>query len=393
MTQFYNLTKALAASIFKAPTPILPDGALPADSEQAELHAKLRAHFDAGEYTEADALVRTAYDKEKPVMIAVAIDLYARLSQLDEEALKVCDFSVEKIGEGLRDLMNFYEIKAVKRDPNAKMDPNMAPVEGKPQMYNIAKLISGGIFHKPTPIIGDDELPADHEQLPLLKELHAMIEEHRYCDADARVREEYDKKKPVVLAVALDMYARLAEIAPEELTAHDYSVKKIDEGLRDLVLFYEVKIQNAAPEQDLSGAPDPTKSKYYNLTKFLAAQMFKKPSPIIPDGALPANSEAGIVWVRLRQLLDMHKVNTAENLLFDSFDKEKPIYAAIALDFYARVAEMDEDILRESNFSEEEIGDGIRDMMKYYNIKIVMKKPEAKPAEDAPAAEAPAEEE
>ena len=134
--------------------------------------------------------------------------------------------------------------------------------------------------------------------------------------------------------------------------------------------------------------PDPEKSQHWNLCKFLAAGVFKKPSPIIPDGAIPAGSEAGIVWARLRQLIDARSINTAENLLFDSFDKEKPIYAAIALDFYARLSDLSEDDLHECSFSTEEIGEGIRDMMKFYDIKIAMQKPGAKPGEQPAAPEA-----
>ncbi len=115
-------------------------------------------------------------------------------------------------------------------------------------------------------------------------------------------------------------------------------------------------------------------TQFYQLTKFLAAAMFKKPSPIIPDGAFPDNSEYGIVLRRLRQLIDARNINTAENMLFDSFDKQKPIYAAIALDFYARLSELEEDDLNENNFSVEEIGEGIRDMMNFYNIKLAIKK-------------------
>ena len=115
-------------------------------------------------------------------------------------------------------------------------------------------------------------------------------------------------------------------------------------------------------------------TKFYNLTKMLAAMMFRKDSPIIKDGAIAPDSEPGLILARVRQLTDERKINTAENLLFDSLDKQKPVYAAIALDFYARLSELPESELEAADFSVDEIGQGISDMMKFYNIKIVAKK-------------------
>lgn len=115
-------------------------------------------------------------------------------------------------------------------------------------------------------------------------------------------------------------------------------------------------------------------TKFYNLTKMLAAMMFRKESPIIPDGAIPPLSEPGLVLARIRQLVNERKINTAENLLFDMLDRTKPVYAAIALEFYARLSELPESELEAADFSVDEIGQGISDMMRIYNIRIVAKK-------------------
>ena len=111
-----------------------------------------------------------------------------------------------------------------------------------------------------------------------------------------------------------------------------------------------------------------------NMTAFLAKALFKKDSPIIPDGAFPANSEPGIVLARIRQLLDERNINTAENLLFDSFDKKKPYFVAIGLEFYARISELTSEELEAADFSREEIQQGIGDMLKFYGIKIAIKR-------------------
>ena len=116
-------------------------------------------------------------------------------------------------------------------------------------------------------------------------------------------------------------------------------------------------------------------TKFYNLTKMLAAMMFKKDSPIIPDGAIPPISPEGIILARLRSLVNEKKINTAENLLFDSLDKTKPVYVAIALDFYANLSMIEEKELEAADFSVEEIGQGIADVMNFYKIRLVAKKP------------------
>ena len=110
------------------------------------------------------------------------------------------------------------------------------------------------------------------------------------------------------------------------------------------------------------------------MTAFLAKALFKKDSPIIPDGAFPPNSEPGIVLTRIRQLLDEGNINTAENLLFDSFDKKKPYFVAIGLELYARISELSPEELEAADFSREEIQQGIGDMLKFYGIKIAIKR-------------------
>ena len=124
-------------------------------------------------------------------------------------------------------------------------------------------------------------------------------------------------------------------------------------------------------------------NQLYQFTALLAKALFKKDSPIVPDNAFPETSEPGIVLKRLRQLAEEGKVNTAENLLFDSFDKKKPYFIAIGLDFYARISEFTDEALRESDFSREEIQEGIGDMLKFYGIKIAVR-----PNAPSPAAQA-----
>ncbi len=112
-------------------------------------------------------------------------------------------------------------------------------------------------------------------------------------------------------------------------------------------------------------------NQYSQITSVLAKMLFKKDSPLIPANAFPPGSEPAIVHTRLLQLLAENKINTAENMLFDVFDKKKPFHLAIGIDFYARVAELSPEALEAADFTLEEVGEGLTDMMNFYGVKLV----------------------
>lgn len=386
-SQFWSLTKALANAVFKQPSQLIPDGALKEDTEPGKFYAELRALMDEKKFAEADEKLQEAYDITKPIFAQIALDYYTRVSEFTKEELEAAGYSHEKVGLGLAEMLKAYEIKLQQQDPNAPQPLVVKPEEGKSHFYNLTKAMAATLFKQPSQIIPDGTIKEDTEVGKFYYALRALLDDKKLDDAENMLKAAYDKEKPVFAQIALDFYGRISELSEEELLAHDFTGDRIGHGLDDMLKAYDIQIQRRdpnAPDPEMM-KPDPTKSQHWNLCKFLAAGVFKKPSPIIPDGAITAGSNAGIIWARLRQLIDARSINTAENLLFDSFDKEQPIYAAIALDFYARLAELSEDELRECSFSTEEIGEGIRDMMKFYDIKIAMQKPGQKQGE-APAA-------
>ena len=115
-------------------------------------------------------------------------------------------------------------------------------------------------------------------------------------------------------------------------------------------------------------------NQFTNLTQALIKMMFKEDEAAIPDGKFPTGSEPFIVLARLRQLVADKKINTAENMLFDMFDKAKPYYVRIGLEFYNRVSQLSDEELKEADFSVEEIGEGIKDMLDFYGVKIAVKR-------------------
>ena len=72
-----------------------------------------------------------------------------------------------------------------------------------------------------------------------------------------------------------------------------------------------------------------------------------------------------------------------ENMLFDVFDKAKPYYVRIGLEFYNRISLLSNEELEAADFSVEEIGMGIKDMLDFYGVKIAVKRAPAPAQNDA----------
>lgn len=77
----------------------------------------------------------------------------------------------------------------------------------------------------------------------------------------------------------------------------------------------------------------------------------------------------------ISDLLNKDKICEAENLLFRSADENRNDYGLLltALDFYNHLNGMDEDYLKEHNFSHQEIIDGLLGLHSYYDDKEIKK--------------------
>lgn len=81
-------------------------------------------------------------------------------------------------------------------------------------------------------------------------------------------------------------------------------------------------------------------------------------------------SEADKLFLQLSMLLDGHKINEAENLLYTLLDTDDRDYFAVAVDFYSRLNKMSDDELELGNFSREEVMSGLEDVKKLYGVSI-----------------------
>ena len=82
------------------------------------------------------------------------------------------------------------------------------------------------------------------------------------------------------------------------------------------------------------------------------------------------HTETDILHNKLKELLIDLKINEAEDLLFDNIDTENKNYLLVALDFYIRLNEWDDDTLRKNNFSRDEIYSGLDDVKEMYGINF-----------------------
>lgn len=105
-----------------------------------------------------------------------------------------------------------------------------------------------------------------------------------------------------------------------------------------------------------------------NLIKFLAKIIFGKD---IATYELSENEEYGQsddLHKELLVLLSEGKMNEAENLLFEKINPKDNRQMMVAIDFYQRLNDLDDEFLEKNNFSRKEIEEGLEDIAKKVGI-------------------------
>lgn len=82
------------------------------------------------------------------------------------------------------------------------------------------------------------------------------------------------------------------------------------------------------------------------------------------------HTPSDMLYNKLTGLLGEMKINEAENLLFESIESDDKNFLTVALDFYSRLNEFDDDTLEAHDFSREEILSGIKEIGEYYGAKF-----------------------
>ena len=77
-------------------------------------------------------------------------------------------------------------------------------------------------------------------------------------------------------------------------------------------------------------------------------------------------------YQKLNSLVEEKNINEAENYLFDNLDLNNQDDYVIGLLFFKKLSELDEEYLKECDYSKEEIVDGIIDLSKKFGLDEVL---------------------
>jgi len=106
------------------------------------------------------------------------------------------------------------------------------------------------------------------------------------------------------------------------------------------------------------------------MIQLIAKVFFKKDTikyEIIDESNI---TQADLLHKELVGLLNSLRINEAENLLFERIRTNDLNYLAVALDFYRRINELNDEELEEADFSRDEIKSGLEEISKMFGLML-----------------------
>ncbi len=107
-----------------------------------------------------------------------------------------------------------------------------------------------------------------------------------------------------------------------------------------------------------------------NLIKYLSIIIFGKDTATYELSVDENYRESDELHKRLLILLSNGKINEAEDLLFAKINPKDNRQMMVAIDFYQRLNNFEDDFLQENNFSREEIEEGLKEIANKAGIII-----------------------
>lgn len=107
-----------------------------------------------------------------------------------------------------------------------------------------------------------------------------------------------------------------------------------------------------------------------DMVRFIAKVLFGKDLfkyEIIDEANL---TQTDMLYAKLTALVSQRKLCEAEDLLYESIESGNADHARIALDFYDTINALSDDELESSNFSREEIKDGLKQITAILGVEI-----------------------
>jgi hypothetical protein len=107
-----------------------------------------------------------------------------------------------------------------------------------------------------------------------------------------------------------------------------------------------------------------------DMAKIIAKIVFRKDTITYEIKNDETSAETDLLYKELFELINLLKINEAEDLLFNNIKNNNLNYLKIAVDFYNRLNELSDEQLEEADFSRDEIKSGLEDVSKKFGISL-----------------------
>ena len=107
-----------------------------------------------------------------------------------------------------------------------------------------------------------------------------------------------------------------------------------------------------------------------DMAKIIAKIVFKKDTISYEITNDETSAETDLLYKELIELLNLLKINEAEDLLFKRIKTNDLNYLKIAVDFYNRLNELSDEQLEKADFSRDEIKSGLEDISKKFGVSL-----------------------
>jgi hypothetical protein len=110
--------------------------------------------------------------------------------------------------------------------------------------------------------------------------------------------------------------------------------------------------------------------KIKSLIKLMARTLLKKDTVSYELPVKEKYTESDNLHKQLLEMIKQGQINEAENLLYDNVDFTNGRHLELALDFYERLNDLDDEFLEKNNFSRQEIEQGLEEIAQEFGLSI-----------------------
>ncbi|MBE6686331.1 MAG: hypothetical protein E7591_03775 [Ruminococcaceae bacterium] len=112
---------------------------------------------------------------------------------------------------------------------------------------------------------------------------------------------------------------------------------------------------------------DLIKNQVETLVNVASKILFAK-NEVVYEASEDSSDPMDDLYVELNNLIENKEFGDGEDLIFDNFDISNDRYLILAIDYYHRLNEFEDDVLEDADFEREEVRDGLKDLIKKCGI-------------------------